>query len=156
MSGTCKKHLCGLLNTFRASERLWKALFWLFGRFSVSFQTHVVSCPHDTHRQNRTWYFDLHGFRGYFEAKNSAFWYKDTENLPKSQNSAFQRRSEALNVFKRPQRCFLHVPDILETFERKKFSSHFDLQNWLFWRREISKFCRYGTKNSHSPRFRGL
>ena len=29
-------------------------------------------------------------------------------------------KHEALNVFKRPQRCFLHVPDILETFEGKK------------------------------------
>ena len=36
------------------------------------FQMHVVSCPHDTHRQNHTWYFDLHGFRRYFEAKNNA------------------------------------------------------------------------------------
>ena len=54
---------------------------------------------------------------------------KDTENLPKSQKGAFQRRSEALNVFKRPQRCFLHALDILETFDEKIFSSHFDHQN---------------------------
>ena len=58
--------------------------------------------------------------------------------MPRSQNSAFQMRSEALNVSKRPQRCFLHVPDILETFERKNFQviltpkiDFFDVEKFL-------------------------
>ena len=59
--------------------------------------------------------------------------------------SCLQRRSEAVNVFKRPQRYFLHVPDILETFERKKISSHFYPQNYTFFlRREISICCVSG------------